>query len=182
MEQKERNMKKLASNHGKYMKAKPPYLRLTLSLIVGLALTVVVLLNLFTHVFSVVQYYGDGMEPGLQDRQILVVLQTDQVKQGDVAAFYYNNKVLVRRIIAGGGASVEMDDRGKVKVDGAGLDEPYVQEHSPGQCNISFPYTVPYDEFFVMGDNRAIAMDSRLEEIGTIPRNRILGKVIWSFG
>lgn len=175
-------MKKLVSNSGKRMKAKTSYLRMVLSLLIGVALTVVVLLNVFTHVFSVVRYYGNGMEPALRDRQILLVLRTDQVEQGDIAAFYYNNKVLVRRIIAVGGSSLELDEKGSVKIDGVRHEEPYVSEPSPGQCNISFPYTVPYDEFFAMGDNRSVAMDSRLEEIGTIPRNRILGKVILNFG
>ncbi len=175
-------MKKLVSNHGKYMKANAPYMRIVLSLLVGVALTVVVLLNVFTHIFSVVRYYGSGMEPQLQDRQVLLVLRTERVERGDVVAFYYNNKVLVRRIIADGGTSLEMDENGKIKVDGMPLSEPYVSETSPGQCNISFPYTIPHDEFFVMGDNRPIAMDSRLKEIGTIPGNRILGKVILNFG
>ena len=175
-------MQKLVSNRGKYMKTKAPYMRIMLSLLVCVALIVVVLLNVFTHILSVVQYYGSGMEPELNDRQILLVLRTDQVEQGDVAAFYYNNKVLVRRVIASGGTSLEMDEYGRVSVDGVPLHEPYLTKHSPGQCNISFPFTIPYDEFFVMGDNRPVAMDSRLEQIGTIPRNRIIGKVIFSFG
>ena len=175
-------MQKLVSNRGRYMRAKIPYMRIALTILVCVALAIVVLLNVFTHIFSVVQYYGDGMEPNLKDRRVLLILKTDQVEQGDIVAFYYNNKVLVRRIISGGGTSVEMDERGIVTVDGNRLDEPYVKEHSAGQCNISFPYTVPYDAFFVMGDHRAIAMDSRLEEIGTIPRDRVMGKVLLSFG
>lgn len=175
-------MKRLVSNRGKYMRPKAPYMRIVLSLVICVVLAVVVLLNVFTHVFSVVQYYGDSMEPALHDRQILIVLRTDQVEQGDITALYYNNKVLVRRVVAAGGTSLEMDGNGRVKVDGMPLEESYVSDFSLGQCNISFPITVPYDEFFVMGDNRAIAMDSRLEQIGTIPRNRILGKVIFSIG
>ena len=175
-------MKKLFSNKGKYEKKKPPYLKMVLSLVIAIGLAVVLLLNLFTHVFSVVQYYGDSMSPELADRQYLLVRKTDQVGQGDVIAFYYNNKILVRRIIAEGGTSVEINDRGIVAVDGRELKEDYVVEASSGQCNISFPYTVPQEEYFVMGDHRAISMDSRLEEIGTIPKNRILGKVIFSFG
>lgn len=164
------------------MKPKIPYLRIALTIVACIALTVVVLLNVFTHVFSVVRYYGSGMEPALQDRQVLLVLKTDQVEQGDIAAFYYNNKVLVRRVIAAGGTSLEISDAGVVTVDGMTLAEDYVEDPTFGQCNISFPYTVPYNSFFVMGDNRGIAMDSRLEEIGTIPRGRILGKVIFVFG
>ena len=175
-------MKKWFSKNGKYEKKRPNYLRLVLTLVVCVALAVVVLLNLFTHVFSVVQYYGDAMSPELEDRQYLLVQKTDKVKQGDVIAFYYNNKILVRRVIAQGGTSVEIDEQGNVKIDGVALEEPYVVSSSPGQCNISFPYTVAHEEFFVMGDNRAIAMDSRLQEIGTIPKNRVIGKVLFSIG
>jgi len=153
-----------------------------LTLLVAAALVVVVLVNIFTHVFSVVQYFGDSMEPGLSDRQVLLVLKTDKVARGDVAAFYYNNKVLVRRRIADGGTSLEIDETGTVIVDGERLSEPYVETPSRGQCNISFPYTIPHDEYFMMGDNRIVAMDSRLAEIGTIPSDRVIGKVVFSIG
>lgn len=175
-------MKKLFSNKGKYEKKKPPYLKIVLILVICIALAAVVLLNLFTHVFSVVQYYGESMLPELQDRQYLVVRKTDKVEQGDLVAFYYNNNILVRRVIAAGGSTVEIDEAGKVRVDGKELKEDYVKEPSVGQCNITFPHTVGHEEFFVMGDNRAVAMDSRLQEIGTIPKNRIIGKVLFSFG
>ncbi len=167
---------------GKYEGKKQPVFRLVLTLFLAAALTVVLLLNLFTHVFSVVQYYGSSMEPTLQDRQVLVFLRTDQVKPGDVTAFYYNNQVLVRRVIAQGGTSIELDDRGLVTVDGTELQEPYLAEASVGLSNISYPFTVPHGELFVMGDNRPVSMDSRLQEIGTIPQNRIIGKLLFSFG
>lgn len=175
-------MKKLISGKGRHMKQKPPYLRIVLTLIASVALVVVVLLNVFTHIFSVVQYYGDSMEPRLHDRQILLVLKTQKVKPGDVVAFYYNNKILVRRVICGSGTSIEIDEHGQVTVDGTALDEPYLSQRALGQSNISYPFTVPHKEFFVMGDNREISMDSRLEEIGTIPADRIIGKVILDFG
>ncbi len=175
-------MKKIVSYKGKYAKGSPPYLKIVMTLIVAAVLAVVVLLNVFTYIFSVVQYYGDGMEPQLHDRQILLVLQTTDVEPGDIAAFYYNNKVLVRRVICGGGTSIEIDETGMVTVDGAPLAEPYITQPALGQSNIDYPYTVPHEEIFVMGDNREIAMDSRLEEIGTIPADRIIGKVMFSFG
>ena len=161
---------------------KPSFIKVLLSLILAAALAAVILLNIFTHVFSVVQYYGDSMEPAISDRQVLVVLKTDKIAKDDIAAFYFNNKVLVRRVIAEGGSTVDMDSTGTVYLDANRLEEPYVTAPTLGQSNIDFPFTVPYDEFFMMGDNRAVSMDSRLKELGTVPRNRILGKVIFVLG
>lgn len=158
------------------------YKRALLRTAVLAAVVIVLLLNLFTHVFSVVHYYGQSMEPSLQDRQILVVHKTDKVSRGDVIAFYYNNKVLVRRIVAEGGSSIELEADGRVILDGNVLEESYVAEAALGQCNVTFPHTVPAEEFFVMGDNRPISMDSRLSEIGTVPRSRVLGKVLFALG
>ena len=163
-------------------KEKQQYKRSFLAIFIAVAVFVVLLVNFFTIICSVVHYYGDSMEPSLQDRQILVVHKTDKVSRGDTVAFYYNNMVLVRRIIAEGGNSIEIESDGRVILDGNILEVPYITEPALGQCNISFPYTIPSEEFFVMGDNRPISMDSRLEEIGTVPRSRIMGKVIFAFG
>lgn len=165
------------STKGKRVLPSPPYAKIALRLAVVLLAVVLLLINLFTHVFTVVRYYGDGMSPSLSDRQLLVLLKTDKVESGDIIAFYYNNKVLVRRVICEGGHSITLEADGTVTVDGTALDEPYVQTPSAGQYNVDFPYHVPYGHYFVMGDNRAISMDSRLSEIGTVPADRILGKV-----
>lgn len=138
------------------------------------------LLNLFTFVLPVVRYYGNSMSPTLKDEQILVVNKMAEVKQGDLIAFYYNNKVLVRRVVAFGNSQVSIDAFGKVTVDGKALDEPYVSNITLGQCNIKFPYNVPTNSYFVLGDNREAAMDSRLEEIGVVTKDRMIGKVVFS--
>lgn len=150
-------------------------------LVIGLALLAVVLLNLFTHIFQIVNYNGTGMEPNLRGGQTLVIRKTQKVEEGDIIAFYYNNQVLVRRVICLGGKQIEMDSDGVVSVNGAVLDELYVKDPTLGQCNITFPYHVKTGTVFVMGDNRSEAMDSRLEEIGTVPVDRIIGKVILDF-
>ena len=149
--------------------------------LIALVLTAMVLANLFTHVFQIVNYNGIGMEPSLQGGQTLVILKTKDVQQGDIIAFYYNNQVLGRRVICEGGKQLEMKQDGTVLINGAALEEAYVPEHSLGQCNIPFPYQVQMDTVFVMGDNRTAALDSRLSEIGTIPIDRIIGKVILTF-
>jgi len=173
-------MNTFISTKGKRVLPSPPYAKIALRLAAVLLLVVLLLANLFTHVFMVVRYYGDGMEPSLSDRQLLLLLKTDKAQSGDIIAFYYNNKVLVRRVICEGGHSISLESDGNVSVDDAVLEEPYVQEPSIGQHNISFPYHVPYGHYFVMGDNRSIAMDSRLSEIGTVPADRMLGKIIFT--
>jgi len=132
-------------------------------------------------VLQVVRYYGDGMEPTLTSGQTLVIHKTQKVRQGDVIAFYYNNQILVRRVICTENQQISIEQNGTVSVNGQVLSEPYVQTPSMGQCNLTVPHLVRSNHVFVMGDNRAVSMDSRLEEIGTIPEGRILGKVILHF-
>ena len=99
------------------MQPSPPYGRTALKMIGAACVAVLLLVNLFTQVFMVVRYYGDGMEPTLTDRQLLIVRKTDKVSQGDIIAFYYNNKVLVRRVICEGGSTISVSDSGAVTVD-----------------------------------------------------------------
>ena len=156
-----------------------PYLNTVMLLAVALLLVIVVLLNLFTHVLPVVRYNGSGMEPALSNGDLLVLRKTTKVEEGDIIAFYYNNKILVRRVVCQGGQQIAIDPSGIVSINGAALDEPYVDHPSIGQCNLTFPYYVPPNHVFVMGDKRETAMDSRLEEIGPINTDRILGKVLF---
>ena len=160
---------------------KKQVLRYLLKWITAAVLLAVLLLNLFTHVFQIVRYNGTGMEPGLKGGQTLVIQKTKKVTQGDVIAFYYNNQILIRRVICTGGNQIEIDAHGVVSINGEPLQEPYLKNVTLGQCNISFPYHVNTGTVFVMGDNREEAMDSRLEEIGTVPEDRIIGKVIMQF-
>ncbi|MCC8161473.1 MAG: signal peptidase I [Oscillospiraceae bacterium] len=159
---------------------KTRHFKITPSIAAATLVTVSLLLNLFTYGISFVRYYGSGMEPALSSGQVLLVQRTSRVSEGDIIAFYYNNKVLVRRVICTGGSRVSINSSGTVSVNGAELDEPYVESKSLGQCSIDFPFDVPADSFFVMGDSRAVAMDSRLKEIGTISADRIIGRVVFS--
>lgn len=137
-----------------------------------------ILLNIFTYIFSIVRHYGTSMEPVLSDNQYLLIYKTADVDNGDVIAFYYNNKVLVRRVAATAGEQVYIDIFGNVSVNGTELDEPYVSNKTLGQSDIEFPYNVPANSVFVLGDNRETSMDSRLNEIGAVSNDRIIGKVI----
>ena len=148
--------------------------------LIGLTIAAIILLNLFTHVLQVVRYSGEAMEPSLHNRQTLVVHKTQDVAQGDVVAFYYNNQVLVRRIVGAEGDNIQLTSDGTVLVNSQPLEETYLSAKSRGQTNIDFPYLVPPHSYFVLGDNRAVSMDSRLREIGPVPYDRIIGKVIFA--
>ena len=120
---------------------------------------------------------GHNMEPGLQPGDIVILVKTDDVKTGDVCGFYFNNKLLLRRVIAGDGDKVEIDEKGYVKVNGEFLEEDgYISEHALGQCDIDFPFRVPAGQFFVMGDNRDYAFDSRATNFGCVSQEEIYGK------
>ena len=120
---------------------------------------------------------GNNMEPGLQPGDIILIQKTSKVETGDVCAFYYNNKLLLRRIIAREHDTVEIDEHGYVKVNGEILDEnAYISEHALGQCDIEFPFTVPTAQLFVLGDNRNYALDSRATNFGCIAQDEIYGK------
>ncbi len=154
--------------------------RATLKIVIIVIVTASFLLNLFTFIMPVVRYYGTSMSPTLEDGQILIVSKMSEVESGDIIAFYYNNKVLVRRVVATGNEQISIDIFGSVSVNGKELSEPYIDNKTLGQCNLDFPYNVPTGTFFVLGDNRDVSMDSRLEEIGVVTDDRLIGKVVFS--
>ena len=120
---------------------------------------------------------GHNMEPGLQPGDIVILYKTSNVKKGESAAFYFNNKLLLRRVIAREGDTVEIDEQGYVKVNGEILEEDaYISEHALGQCDLEFPFRVPTAQIFVLGDNRDYALDSRATNFGCIAIDEIFGK------
>ena len=108
---------------------------------------------------------------------LLVCLKSSRFQSGDLVAFYYNNKVLLKRVIGTAGDTIEIDDSGNVFVNGSQLDEPYITKKSLGQCDIDFPYQVPDNRIFVMGDNRETSVDSRTTAVGCIADEYVIGKV-----
>jgi signal peptidase I len=124
------------------------------------------------------------MTPTLDSGQIVVLVKTSNYKTGDVIAFYYNNKILVKRVIAQAGDWVDITQDGNVIVNGKELDEPYVSEKAYGECDIKLPYQVPDDRVFVMGDHRSVSVDSRSSQIGCIADEQVVGRItfrVWPF-
>lgn len=128
----------------------------------------------------VLQIYGSSMTPTLQDGEIVFSVKTSDLEQGDIIAFYYNNKILVKRVIAGPGDWVNIcPETGNVSVNDVALDEPYLAEKSFGDADIAFPYQVPDGKIFVMGDHRATSVDSRHTAVGCVAEEQIVGKIVF---
>lgn len=127
----------------------------------------------------VLQIYGSSMTPTLQDGEILVSTKTSDFEDGDIVAFYYNNKILVKRVICGAGDWFNITEDGTVSVNDQVLDEPYITEKSLGTCDIELPYQVPDGKLFVMGDHRSTSVDSRHTAVGCVAEEQIVGKIVF---
>jgi len=134
-----------------------------------------------TLVLPVLQIAGTSMEPSLNDGDIVILAKTDRLETGDLCAFYYSNKILIKRVIATPGDYLWIESDGTVFVNGIELDEPYVQEKALGECDIEFPYQVPENAFFMMGDQRETSIDSRSSVIGCISTDHTIGKILCKF-
>ena len=150
-----------------------------LSSIYGLVTVAAVSILISTLWLPILHVYGSSMSPTLMDGEYLVAMKNSDFRCGDVIALYYGNKLLVKRCIAGPGQWVSIDEEGNVYVDEKLIDEPYLKEKSLGNCDIEFPYQVPEDSYFVMGDNRAVSLDSRTALMGSVVKEQIVGRVVF---
>ena len=126
----------------------------------------------------VLKIYGNSMTPTLNNGQIVLSWKTRELETEDIIAFYYNNKVLVKRVIAQPGDWVDIDGDGNVYVNGTLLEEPYLAEKARGECDIELPYQVPENRYFVMGDHRSTSVDSRSSVVGCIAEDQIVGRLV----
>ena len=154
--------------------------RKTLLNIAGvLTVTAAVAVLIATRLLILIQVNGVSMAPTLEKGEIIFLQQTKEVKTGDVIGFYYGGRVLLKRVIAGGGDYIEIDNEGNVYVNDKKLEESYLMGQSLGKCELDFPYQVPEGMLFVLGDNRAVSMDSRIKAIGCVEKDQIVGKVVF---
>lgn len=157
---------------GKYRKT----LRSTISVLIVTAAVVVLLAFL---IFPVFRIYGTSMSPTVNEGEIVVSLKGSSFECGDIIVLSFNNKLLVKRVIANPGEWVDIDSAGNVYVNGKVLDEAYLKEKAFGDCNISLPYQVPEGRYFVMGDNRSTSQDSRNSLVGCIAEEQIVGRAVF---
>lgn len=137
-----------------------------------------------TLLLPVLQIYGNSMSPTLREGEIVISVKTRDCKVGDVVAFYYNNHILVKRVIGLPGQWVSIDAEGNIYVDNEMLDEPYLSEKSFGESDLEYPYQVPEGMLFVLGDHRETSVDSRNSAIGCVDQEEVVGKIVfilWPF-
>ncbi len=151
-------------------------LRNTVSSLLVVAAIAVLISMLFLPVLRVT---GSSMTPTMQNDELIICSKRSNFKSGDIVAFYYNNKILLKRVIATAGDVINITEDGTVFVNGQALDEPYVNEKAFGECDIELPYQVPDNRIFVMGDHRSVSVDSRSTAVGCIADENVIGKVIF---
>ena len=157
---------------GRYWKM----LRGTVAVLVVVAATAVLISNLL---LPILRIYGSSMTPTLVNGNIVAAVRNGTYQRGDIIAFYYNNKILVKRVVGMPGEWVDMDENGTVTIDGEPLEEPYLTEKALGECDIELPYQVAEGRYFVMGDHRSVSSDSRSSQVGCVSEEQIVGKLLF---
>ena len=163
---------------------KERYKKLLKNTVYSLLVVAAISVLIATLFMPVLEIYGNSMNPTFENGDIVVSVKTSDLQRGDVCCLYYNNHILVKRVIGVGGDVIVIDDNGNVFVNGDLVDEPYVSEKMKGECDIEFPFTVPEGTVFVLGDNRSTSVDSRNSLIGCISKEEIVGRIVfraWPF-
>lgn len=171
LEQLEKELKR-----EKYQKQYGKVMRSTVYTLITVAAVAVLVATLW---MPVLQIYGSSMTPTLTDGNIVLSVKASKLESGDVVAFYYNNKILVKRVIAQPGEWVDIEEDGSVYINNVEISEPYVEDKAFGDCNIELPYQVPESRIFVMGDHRSSSVDSRNTAVGCVAEEQIVGKLIF---
>lgn len=148
----------------------------TICILLSVAAASILIATLF---LPVLQIYGTSMQPTLDDGDIVFSVKNADFNRQDIIAFYYNNKILVKRVIANPGEWVDIDEKGNVFVNGQPLDEPYIVDKALGDTDIEYPYQVPDGKIFVLGDHRSVSVDSRSKAVGCVAAEQIVGKLTW---
>ena len=162
----------------KRLKYKQNFRNSVKSTVSALITIVAVAVILSTMLIPVLRVTGTSMTPTLQNDEYVLCSKVSTVKQGDIIAFYYNNRILLKRVIGVSGDVIDISDDGTVTLNDKVLDEPYISEKALGECDIELPYQVPENRLFVMGDHRSVSVDSRSTSVGCVAEENIVGKVM----
>lgn len=163
-------------NRENYRKRYNRVLRNTIYTLITVAAIAVLVATLF---LPVLRIYGSSMTPTLSDGDIVVSVKGGEYSRGDVVAFWFNNKILVKRVVALPGEWVDIDGDGTVSVNGRPLEEPYLTEKALGECDLELPYQVPDGRLFVMGDHRSTSQDSRSSAVGCVSEEMLVGRLVF---
>ena len=163
-------------NRLRYQRRYSRTLKSTIAILVVVAAAAILVATLW---MPVLRIYGTSMVPTLEDGQIVVSVKSSSFEPGDIVAFYHGNKLLIKRFIAGPADWGDIDADGNVSVNGTVLEEPYIAEKAYGETNITLPYQVPDNRYFLMGDNRDVSVDSRNTAVGCVSDEQIVGKVVF---
>ena len=165
-----------------YKKRYRKILRNTISTLIVASAVVILISNLL---LPILRIYGSSMTTTLVNGNLVVAVRNGNYERGDIIAFYYNNKILVKRVIGLPGEWIDIDEAGNVRINDEPLEEPYLEEAALGKCDIELPYQVPDGRYFVMGDNRSVSSDSRSSQVGCVSEEQIVGELIfriWPLG
>jgi signal peptidase I len=150
------------------------FLRFLLILLLLIAILAAAVLLLFP-AFVV---YGNSMAPALHEGDLVLAASDPYPGIGDLVAFRSGERVLIKRVVACPGDSVEVLDDGRVLVNGEKLSEPYALYTGDAGGEMDYPVTLPDGGYFVLGDNRGSSVDSRYRVLGIIDENQLLGRLV----
>lgn len=131
-----------------------------------------------TQVFVLIRVNGSSMSPTFEAEEIIILRRTQEVMAGDTIGFYYGGSIFLKRVIGTAGDKIDIDQKGNVYVNDELLEEPYLKNKNLGKCELEFPYQVPEGMYFVLGDNRAVSLDSRIKSIGCVQSDQIVGRTV----
>lgn len=160
------------------MKYKSRYRSVLRSTVYTLIVVAAVAILVATLWLPFLRIYGTSMTPTLTDGELICCMKTSDFEPGDIIAFYYNNKILVKRVIGQPGDWIDIKEDGTVYINQVELDEPYLVEKAFGECDLELPYQVPEGRVFVLGDHRSTSADSRSSAVGCVAQEQIVGKIL----
>ena len=160
----------------KYRKLFTEKIRSTVFMLIVVAAFAILVAMLY---LPTLRIYGKSMKGMLDSGDVVLTVKSNHFRTGDIVAFYYNNNILVKRVIAESGDWVNITKDGTVYVNSKKIKEPYIEHKSYSETNIKFPYQVPENRIFVLGENRSVSIDSRNTSVGTVSDEQLVGKLIF---